>query len=63
MKLSEHRTHRELYDTTLRQLVARYLWVLRKLRKQKISMKSDWVSGIRCGLETMARRVQDERTN
>jgi hypothetical protein len=53
-------THASITDTDIRCLLARDLWVLRiSMRKCGQPMKSDWVCGIRMGLETMARRMND----
>jgi hypothetical protein len=63
VKASKHHTHRDLYVPALRSTLARDLWVLRKVRQTGASMKSEWVAGVRLGLETMARRIQDDEVN
>jgi hypothetical protein len=53
-------THASITDPGIRYILARDLWVLRiSMRKCNQPMKSDWVWGIRMGLETMARRMED----
>jgi len=59
-RLAYPHSHYELRDPHLRSLLANELWVLRRrLREIGASMTSESVKGIRMGLETMARRVQD----
>jgi hypothetical protein len=51
-------THPEISDPILRKLFANELITLRRSMKQaKADMKSEWVCGIRLGLDTFARRV------
>lgn len=56
---SKH-THPELTDPHLRTIFANELIVLRRsMRQIDEPMKSEWIAGIRMGLETAFRRVQD----
>jgi hypothetical protein len=59
-KISKHGTHGSLYVPVLRMMLARDLWVLRKIRRNGGDMKGDWAQGIRLGLETAFRRIQDD---
>jgi hypothetical protein len=55
--MSKH-THPEIVDPKLRSLFAQELLILRRsMRKANTDMRSEWVCGIRLGLETFARRV------
>lgn len=55
-------THPEVTDKFIRQMLARELWILRRaMRRSGESLKSDWVMGIRLGLDTFARRVTQEK--
>lgn len=56
--LSEHRTHRDIVKQDIRNKLALELWVLRRsMRRCGQPMNSDWVQGIRLGLDTFARRM------
>lgn len=51
-------THLDITDPAARYILARDLWVLRiSMRRCGQPMDSDWVWGIRQGLETFARRM------
>lgn len=53
-------THSELTDPHLRAVLANELWVLRaSMRSVGGSMTDDFTYGIRTGLDTFARRIQD----
>jgi hypothetical protein len=53
-------THQELTDPQLRAVLARELLVLRaSMRRIRESMSSDFAYGVRTGLDTFARRMQD----
>jgi hypothetical protein len=53
-------THPELVDSFLRSVLANELMVLRRsMRSIGETLNSDSVSGIRTGLDTFARRLQD----
>ena len=59
-RLAHPHAHPELVDPQLRSVLANELLILRRrMREAKAGMNSDLVYGIRTGLETMARRVQD----
>ena len=51
-------THPEITDPALRVLFANELLILRRsMKKTNTDIKSEWVCGIRLGLETFARRI------
>lgn len=53
-------THGSIKSFEVRLLLARDIFALRRqMRRCGESMKSDWVQGIRLGLDTMARRMED----
>jgi hypothetical protein len=53
-------THAELTDPALRLILANELLVLRAaMRRGGQSMDNDFVYGVRTGLDTFARRMQD----
>jgi hypothetical protein len=53
-------THSELTDPNIRAILANELLVLRRsMRQIKSSMNDDFTYGIRTGLDTFARRLQD----
>lgn len=63
-RLAHPHAHPELQDPELRSVLANELLILRRrMREAKTSMNSDLVHGIRMGLETFARRVQDVRAH
>jgi hypothetical protein len=57
-----HHTHSELTDKFYRRVLANELLVLRaSLRSIGESVNSDYAYGVRTGLDTFARRLQDIR--
>ncbi len=51
-------THPEIIDPTLRLMFANELLTLRRsMRQARVEWKSEWVCGIRLGIETALRRV------
>jgi len=51
-------THPEIIDPVLRKIFANELLTLRRsTKKVNADMRSEWVCGIRLGLDTFARRV------
>ena len=62
-RLAYPHTHPELRDPHLRSILANELWVLRRRMQEMKSggypMDKDTAYGIRLGLETFARRVQE----
>lgn len=51
-------THPEITDPTLRVMFANELWTLRRsVKMAKVDIRSEWVCGIRLGIETALRRV------
>ena len=53
-------THGSIKSAEVRLILARDLFALRRnMHKCKEPMESDWVQGIRLGLDTMARRMDD----
>lgn len=57
MDANKH-THGDILNSDVRRILALDLWKLRQaMRRSKLDMQSDWVMGIRVGLDTMARRM------
>lgn len=59
-KISKYKTCQALYVPVLRHMLARDLWVLRKIRRAGGDMKGEWACGVQLGLETAFRRIQDD---
>lgn len=51
-------SHPEITDPKLRSMLANELLVLRRsMKKANTDLQSEWVCGIRLGMETFARRI------